>query len=102
MNISINEIKSIIKEIENNNKLLQMLLLDQNAMDTIMVKQFQRKKRLLYKELAAKLIQSNLDIRHYEKLYLNIVVFLKQDEQQTELSSDMDESFSKAEQMLMI
>ena len=101
MNISINEIKSIIKEIENNNKILQMLLLGKNAMDTIMVKQFQRKKRLLYKELAAKLIQSSLDIRHYEKLYLNIVVFLKQDEQQTELPSDMDESFSKAEQMLM-
>lgn len=102
MNISINEIKSIIKEIENNDNLLQTLHGGKDAMDVMMFKQFYRKKRLLYKELAAKLIQSNLDIRHYEKLYLDIVTFLKKGEQPSDFPSEMNESFTKAEQMLAI
>ena len=102
MKPAINEIKSIIQEIENNDKLLQVISAGKDPMDGMMEKQFQRKKRLLYKELAAKLIQSNLNVRHYEKLYLRIVAFLKKDEKQATLSSEMFENFAKAEQMLMI
>jgi len=69
-------------------------------MDVMMVKQFQRKKRILYKELAAKLIQSNLNITHYEKLYVGIVNFLKKDEKQMNLPAEMQGSFVKAVNLL--
>lgn len=100
MNAIINEIKSIIKEIENNDALLNVLLTGTDPMDAIMVKQFQRKKRLLYKELAAKLIQSNLNIQHYEGLIQRIVSFLKENEQQVTSPNEMQESFAKVGQML--
>ncbi len=51
MNLVINEIKSILQEVKGIDKLLQKLAAGADPMDAMMVKQFQRKKRLLCEEL---------------------------------------------------
>ena len=96
------EIQSITKEIEKNSNILGILSKGKDPMDKIMVKQFNRQKRNLYKELAAKLIQSNLNISHYENLYNRIMDYLKKEERQVHLPKDIQHSFTKAEQLLAI
>lgn len=100
MNQSIFEIQSIIKEIENNNNLIETLSKGNDSMDKMMIKQFRRQKRNLYKELASKLIQSNFHISDYEQLYARIMDYLKEEEKQVSLPSEMKEGFQLAERLL--
>lgn len=61
-----------------------------------------RKKKELFKELLTTLLSSNLSISAYEQLYLKIIKYLKNNEEENMIvSNDFRTNIEKAEALLI-
>lgn len=100
-NHNVLQIKSIISEIEKTNELLKNFTGSTDIVDITVSKQMNRKKKRLFKELLTALLSSNLSVSSYENLYLKIIAFLKNNEEQTIISSDFKMNIKKAEALIV-
>jgi len=95
------KINTLVREIKETETMILLHRNKQNAVDVLMLKQFQQRQQSLAKELLVLLLQSGLSLKNVEPTITSILAYLRQFDKDELISNSLREHLSEAERALV-
>ena len=95
------KINTLVREIKETEAMIQLHRNKQNAVDALMLQQFQQRQQSLAKELLVLLLQSGLSLKNVEPTIASILTYLRQFDKEELISNQLREHLSEAERVLV-
>lgn len=94
------KIISLIRDIKETDKILNLHKDNPNNIDTLMTHQFQHRKNYLLKELYIALIKSEFGIKNFQSILTKLSNYLQLQEAQSIISDELKENIAEIEKAL--
>ena len=94
------KINTIVREIKDTEAMIQLHRNKQNAVDALMLQQFQQRQQSLAKELLVRLLQSGLSLKNVEPTIASVLAYLRQFDKDELIPNQLREHLSEASRVL--
>jgi hypothetical protein len=95
------KINTLVREIKETEAMIQLHRDKKNAVDALMLQQFQQRQQSLAKELLVLLLQSGLSLKNMEPTIASILAYLRQFDKEELIPNQLREHLSEAERVLV-